>query len=104
MNTSKHTPGLWTQDGINWINTPDSGGYRCVTISGEDYDIANVMVDEGDETQGANAALICAAPDLLAALQELLADRYLSDPINKERMANARAAIAKAINTSTTTP
>lgn len=43
-----------------------------------------------------NAQLIAAAPELLAALQELLTDKYLSDPINKDRMAKARAAIAKA--------
>lgn len=34
--------------------------------------------------------------ELLEALQELLADKYLADPINADRMAKARAAIAKA--------
>jgi len=43
-----------------------------------------------------NARLIAAAPELLEALKELLADKYLSDPINADRMAKARAAIAKA--------
>jgi hypothetical protein len=41
-------------------------------------------------------ALIAAAPDLLAALQALLQDPYLSDPINDDRMAQAKAAVAKA--------
>mgnify|MGYP003454033486 CR=1 FL=1 len=45
----------------------------------------------------ANANLVAAAPELLAALQELLTDKYLRDPINKDRMAKARAAIAKAL-------
>ena len=43
----------------------------------------------------ANARLIAAAPELLAALRELCADKYLSDPINADRMKNARAAISK---------
>jgi hypothetical protein len=33
---------------------------------------------------------------MLAALKELLADKYLADPINADRMARTRAAIAKA--------
>lgn len=44
----------------------------------------------------ADAVLFAAAPDLLAALQELCADKYLADPINADRMKNARAAIARA--------
>lgn len=43
-----------------------------------------------------NANLISSAPEMLAALRELLADKYLADPINGDRMARARAAIAKA--------
>jgi endonuclease/exonuclease/phosphatase family metal-dependent hydrolase len=37
-----------------------------------------------------------AAKDMLVALEELLADTYLSDPINTERMAKSRNAVAKA--------
>lgn len=44
----------------------------------------------------ANAKLAAAAPDMLAALRGLLADKYLADSINADRMAAARAAVAKA--------
>jgi len=44
----------------------------------------------------ANARLIAAAPELLAALEALCEDKYLADPINADRMRAARAAIAKA--------
>jgi len=44
----------------------------------------------------ANARLIAAAPDLLAALETLCEDKYLADPINADRMRAAREAIAKA--------
>lgn len=40
--------------------------------------------------------LLAERDDLLAALEELCADKYLADPINADRMKNARAAIAKA--------
>jgi hypothetical protein len=43
-----------------------------------------------------HAPLLASAPELLAALKELLSDKYLADPINADRMAKARAAIAKA--------
>ena len=42
-----------------------------------------------------NARLIAAAPEMLAALEELCADKYLADPINADRMANAKAVLAK---------
>jgi hypothetical protein len=43
----------------------------------------------------ANARLIAGAPAMLAALEELCADKYLADPINADRMGKAKAAIAK---------
>jgi hypothetical protein len=42
------------------------------------------------------APMIKAAPAMLAALKGLLADRYLADPINNDRMAQARAAVDSA--------
>jgi hypothetical protein len=49
-----------------------------------------------DSAMEKHAPLLAAAPEMLAALKGLLADRYLADPINDCRMAKARAAIAKA--------
>jgi hypothetical protein len=67
---------------------PEDGG-QCVAVRASK---SNLEPTEKD----AALRLMAAAPDLFAALQELLADKYLSDPINRDRMANARAAIAKA--------
>jgi hypothetical protein len=91
MNTqTKHTPGPWM------LNL----GNLC-EIDTKSHAIAHIYGTASCETHvarecRANARLISAAPELLAALVELCADRYLSDPINADRMANARAAIAKA--------
>jgi hypothetical protein len=45
--------------------------------------------------------LIAAAPLMFEALRELCNDKYLSDPINTDRMKNARAAIAAATGAQT---
>jgi len=49
-----------------------------------------------DEAQADIMHKITAAPELLAALIELCEDKYLADPINADRMKNARSAIQKA--------
>ena len=88
-----HTPGPWEvaqyADDVTMIENRAPTGYG--------YSLTQVArILPVSESAEANARLIAAAPDLLAALQELLADKYLSDPINRDRMANARAAIARA--------
>lgn len=82
--THTHTPGPWEQLG-------------CEIYAGEIpiTGIIGMTWDRMMENQ-ANIDLISAAPDLLAALEGLLSDKYLADPINADRMAKARAAIAKA--------
>jgi hypothetical protein len=59
------------------------------------YSIAQITRGWNESEDEANARLIAAAPEMLAALEELCADKYLADPINADRMANALAVIAK---------
>ena len=77
----QHTPGPWTIA---------MGPHRIEVHTTPARAYAFSRSDE------ANARLIAAAPDLLAALEELCEDKYLADPINADRMRSARAAIAKA--------
>lgn len=86
MSTTKHTPGPWRVESGPY--------YRAIRVDGEV--IADVR-QIGRSFNESNARLLAAAPDLLEALEGLLAvveqnDLPLSDP---ERIA-ARAAIAKA--------
>lgn len=92
MNTN-HTPGPWrVANGRIYSRAYQTAlDLRLFVIC--DLDMGNDPRGE----QESNARLIAAAPELLAALQELLTDKYLRDPINKDRMAKARAAIAKAL-------
>lgn len=79
-----HTSGPWS------YHTEDlrGGRYYCVVIPGADETIDIHQTDNGE----ANAKLIAASPDLLAALKAVvaIADRR-TDEFNA-----ARAAIAKA--------
>lgn len=103
MKAHQHTPGEWViDDGMVSIsdqadylksNIGTSRQWACIGLNDHEG-FAEVIA----LAHPMNAQLIAAAPELLAALQELLTDKYLSDPINKDRMAKARAAIAKATN------
>jgi len=102
MNT-KHTPGPWFVSGkhvpITLQDFPDQDvSFDSVEAEGYEAGGGIALVHRKPGYRNPNAALIAAAPDLLAALEELCADKYLADPINADRMANARAAIAKAKN------
>ena len=94
MNT-KHTPGPWIAHEDAIFQEKPHGEVSpliCDTINGRKF--------TGEE-RGANARLIAAAPELLDALQSLLA-RVSSDIIANqcwhEEQRAARAAIAKATN------
>ncbi len=94
---SKHTPGPWsvfTRDGYaTYIRATNEGGKtdtfviascECATI--RKYFPTRVEAE-------ANARLISAAPELLAALKNFVDVDYYTE---RERLAIARAAIAKA--------
>lgn len=99
--THTHTPGPWELE-----HCRNGDGSKFITINGQgpsgawlaDIQAGNVNGNPANvtETHLANARLISSAPDLLAALEGLLSDNYLADPINADRMAEARAAVAKA--------
>jgi hypothetical protein len=97
---SAHTPGPWTDesgDGSKW-GVFDADG-RAVALAQQ---IVSLRVDVYQAERTANARLIAAAPDLLAALVECVVDMQATEdfygPHTKaqEVMAAARAAIAKA--------
>lgn len=103
----QHTRGPWyarcadeweTPSGrhVQWGRFDISAG----SPNGEDehyYRIASVSnVNNSDQNQ-ANAKLIAAAPDLLAALERLLASGDVRDAADAGALKQARAAIAKAV-------
>jgi len=90
----KHTQGPWAVSnyyaGKASISGKDWGGFATV--------VTRLDGDENDSVEGlANARLIAAAPDLLAALEDMLNLTLDEDDIAvSSRIAKARAAIAKA--------
>jgi len=93
---SGHTPGPW-QAYPGFLNDAD---YRVYDVDGE-------FLTTADDTHAANARLIAAAPDLLEALDWLLAcvtadksaEKYPGDHDDRLELAKAcaRTALAKAM-------
>lgn len=90
-----HTPGPWTVE-------PESGGY---VVFCEEYEIAVITpADDDSESIGsaeADAWLIGASPDLIAALKDMVTSYdglrdTLTSPVVLGKLARADAAIAKA--------
>ena len=102
MTETKHTPGPWeaviTVCGFWNVREPGgiSGGRGVATIGFQKID-RSWVIDDVDE---ANARLIAAAPELLAALVDCIPDleRFVSTqgPGPDRRLEVARAAIARA--------
>ena len=78
---SKPTPGPWEAHGANVF-----AGKNCIAICDTDNDT--------QERMEANARLIAAAPELLAALQMVMS--LYGDGFAADAQAYARAAIARA--------
>ena len=93
MTQTAHTPGPWK---INW----QMHNLRIFQDKGDTWNIASIASTRREKTeQEANAALIAAAPELLAALQAITAAMPLNGGMVRfdgDELAAARAAIAKA--------
>ncbi len=102
MQEFKGTPGPWRLeeedssdhgiDAVSAIDPKDGLQFEVCEVWGIDHDMSICEVSRS------NARLIAAAPDLLEALMELV-DK---SPLDSSYLQNARAAIAKALNTDTT--
>lgn len=92
----KHTPGPWTAKPISdeFINQFDDHDVNIVTSDGLACAVSICQGDITEDMAKANANLIAAAPDLLAALINLANSFRNADAAIAE--AKARAAINKA--------
>lgn len=100
-----HTPGPWRVVRRNNKPVGLAYGYLRIETQANGASVAALQLPERDSDGEANARLIAASPDLLAACEELLkADEYaesvgvtLDDHMNRaERRRILTAAIAKA--------
>ena len=89
MKTS-HTPGPWTV-------AADMRGLGNVPVAGVETSAGLAIANCGTHGE-ANASLIAAAPDLLAALQEILPHIIARPIVGAAILERARAAIARATN------
>lgn len=62
----KHTPGPWTVE-----RESDRGGWKGIAVKAEHAVVANLVM-QLTENELANAKVIAAAPDLLAAVRAIL--------------------------------
>jgi len=92
-NRTTHTPGPWLRLSGGYIATttgPDWPSHTVCTVKG------NAGTAQERDTADANAALIAAAPDMLAALQRLVSFAQEDDPEVQAAVDAALAAIARA--------
>ena len=91
-NNAAHTPGPWIVNLDDTVYQAGKGGRRICDC---ELSPPHLRPAAPNETDKANARLIAAAPDLLAALESLL-DHCGDEPFDIEVCNNARAAINKA--------
>ena len=99
MSIRLHTPGPWTVDYTDDHLRLYAGDLLIVEVNGSTEHIEVRGLDE--ETTQANAWLIAAAPDLLAALERILArlemlNLFIERGEDAKVVEQARAAIGKA--------
>jgi hypothetical protein len=100
----KHTPGPWITrwDGLVGIKVPSSRGRMMfhdiawTVLPKRDSEGHIIGYEEQKEIREANARLIAASPELLAALESLMDDAEDTGEFSYPAMSQARAAIAKA--------
>ncbi len=113
-----HTPGPWevdlhsdTDEVLNVVSerseeeSPDKSGDKIVRANwiaeldaGLDFDMSEDERIEALDTNGSNARLIAAAPELLEALYVLASDKWVERSLSEQAtwLKKAHAAIAKA--------
>lgn len=79
MNKAQHTPGPWHR------NVPPAHKYVTVWAGRNTHVAKIVTVGIGVSECEANINLIASAPELLAALQELLACKEIKDRLDADR-------------------
>jgi hypothetical protein len=97
MNT-KHTPGPWKVVALNEEYVWGNGVTALARVYGTEYDTEN-----GVQESAANVALICAAPELLAACAALLdgLENMTTDAFSKGADKPLRDMAAAAIHNAT---
>lgn len=98
MSEGTSTPGPWTLSDVRafgrrkveaWVQEPSGHRWRKTLA-----EMLDGNLDEGEAE--ANARLIAAAPDLLAACKEIASFAQSWQPLSTGDIASVRAAIAKA--------
>ena len=91
--STQHTPGPWKLDGA-----ANTGDLDIISPTGRIAMLDCEFSEASEDVLTADARLIAASPELLAALQRALAaiEYYHAREGSPETLADARAAIAKA--------
>lgn len=94
---SKHTPGPWVAK-YREVFAAETGLQIKDAVKYSEYRLGKFAYKEALEQEIANARLIAAAPDILAALEQIVraVDRMPGNNPLEGLADNARAAIAKA--------